>query len=290
VLFILAEFILLALIGASQCYGQSGQMLKGTTQAGTPHAARETVTASSHRQFEVVSIRPSQPGSGQRIVTAITPDGYRTRGQSLWDTLMIAYYPQPFQYWRNKLLGAPSWMSQQYDIEAKVAVEDLPEWKNQSPDHPIFKEMLRTALIDRCKLAIHTTTLNSPAYALVLSRRNVHLTHTPDGEVFPKNSVRFAPADGFMVPSGGPIQFFAATMDALAEFLTESSGRPVLNQTGLSEKYDFMLPRNSAQDSAPADPAPASPFDTEAIGLKLKPVKYPAVTLVIDHIERPSPN
>jgi uncharacterized protein (TIGR03435 family) len=38
------------------------------------------------------------------------------------------------------------------------------------------------------------------------------------------------------------------------------------------------------------DPDPLSHWDIDALGLRLMPIKVPADTLVIDHIERPSEN
>lgn len=73
--------------------------------------------------FEVVSIRPSKPGTnGTMAKLAITPDGYSVTGQSMAATIMIAYFPQGAAYWsRDRLSGAPAWLSDRYDISAKVS-------------------------------------------------------------------------------------------------------------------------------------------------------------------------
>ncbi len=79
--------------------------------------------------------------------------------------------------------------------------------------------------------------------------------------------------------------------------------RPVLDQTGLTAKYDFSLswtPDDSqfgglaAKVPPPTDGSNAPPAlytaIQEQIGLKLDATKAPAEVLVIDHVEKPSEN
>jgi uncharacterized protein (TIGR03435 family) len=79
--------------------------------------------------------------------------------------------------------------------------------------------------------------------------------------------------------------------------------RPVVDQTGLTGRYDFTLnwtPDDSQfggmgvkvpppTDSANAPPALYTAIQ-EQIGLKLDATKAPAEVLVIDHVEKPSEN
>ena len=107
--------------------------------------------------FEVVSIRPSKPGSRIMIWPVTTPDGYRATGQSMLTTIMIAYFPQDGAWWwsKSRLSGAPAWLSEQYDINAKVSDSDLAEWQKQGGSldkKPMFLAMLQTMLADRCHL------------------------------------------------------------------------------------------------------------------------------------------
>lgn len=82
-------------------------------------------------------------------------------------------------------------------------------------------------------------------------------------------------------------------------------GRPVINQTGLTGKYDFTLdwapdpgtfrtgPAGGVSQEVPTSD-PQGPTFTQSVGdelgLKLKPGKAPLKVLVIDHVERPSEN
>jgi uncharacterized protein (TIGR03435 family) len=85
-------------------------------------------------------------------------------------------------------------------------------------------------------------------------------------------------------------------MDRLASTLSQQGlGRVVLDNTGLTGKYDFKLswaPENVAADTNSTDTSGPSIFTavSEQLGLKLEPQKGPVPTLIIDHIEAPSSN
>ena len=109
--------------------------------------------------FEVVYKRPTKPGTNWMMSSATTPDGYRVTGQSLWFTIMIAYFPQGMAYWsKQRLSGAPPWLGDLYDIDAKVSESDLADWQKQgmSLDKKVMlQQMLQTMLADRCHLVAH---------------------------------------------------------------------------------------------------------------------------------------
>ena len=77
--------------------------------------------------------------------------------------------------------------------------------------------------------------------------------------------------------------------------------RPVVDQTGLTAKYDFVLKwtpdasQFGGQVRQPETPDPEAPPDLftamqEELGLQLKSVKAPVDVLVIDKVEKPSEN
>jgi uncharacterized protein (TIGR03435 family) len=76
-------------------------------------------------------------------------------------------------------------------------------------------------------------------------------------------------------------------------------GRRVVNRTGLTRSYDYMLefaPEQAlnAQPGESADAESGGPSFTAAVknqlGLKLVPEKLPVEVIVVDRIERPSEN
>ena len=92
----------------------------------------------------------------------------------------------------------------------------------------------------------------------------------------------------------------------LIAFLSQQLGRTVVDKTGLAGKFDFDLkwtpdqaagfamPRADGQQSTMPLPDASGPSIytalQEQLGLKLEPTKGPEQVLVIDHVERPSPN
>jgi uncharacterized protein (TIGR03435 family) len=272
----------------------------------TSALAQTALTPAKPLAFEVVSIRPSKPGTNMMFSAMTTPDGYRVSGQSLWYTLMFAYFPQGMAYWSaDRLSGAPAWLSDQYDINAKVSDADLAEWQRQGPlalDKKILlQQMLQSMLADRCHLVAHMAPGPPIAgWSLEPAKRGTHLTESKPGETLPPGMKLLG--GGVMVGYNRgekPIQtFYSATMDDFAQYLSmRAVGHPVLDHTGLSGHYDFVL--NWVQDpdsklpegvTSFDDPDPLSHWDINALGLHVTPIKIPAQTLVIDHIEKPSEN
>lgn len=90
-------------------------------------------------------------------------------------------------------------------------------------------------------------------------------------------------------------------MYVIANLLASMLGRAVINNTGLTGKYDVNLQPVPDSPRAPTDPADAlTPADVlnvavieaveKQLGLKLESIRAPEEILVIDRIEHPSAN
>lgn len=281
-------FVRICIAALTACGVASGQAAAGTeSRVKTP-------------AFEVVSIRPSSPGGPRETTWAPTPDGYRTTGQTLWSTIMVAYFPQGMAYWTNdRLAGAPSWIGDAYDITAKISEADLPEWQKQGlglGKAPLLSAMLQSMLADRCKLVMHRIPGEISGFALVPGKRGEHLTASTPGAILPVGMKLGSGGVAVGSPHGERLtwSFHSATMADLEWFLsTGSIGHPVVDKTGLPGHYDFTL---ACAEFDPDHPnsgcgGPLSDrWDLDSLGLRLEPIKLPADTLVIDHIEKPSDN
>jgi len=105
-------------------------------------------------------------------------------------------------------------------------------------------------------------------------------------DAIPDEAVPIA-LDGRMVgivSRDNPVLHFYQT--SMAAFVLEMSGptAPIEDRTGLQGKYKFDLVRLGT------DGVPSSDWYLASLGLKLIPAKISTVKIVIDHIERPSPN
>jgi uncharacterized protein (TIGR03435 family) len=173
--------------------------------------------------------------------------------------------------------------------------------------------MLQALLAERFNLKIHRETKELPVFLLTFAKSGSKLQLTKTADPNPNAPGPRSSRGGASIRSSnygsGPITVTAlhcSTAD-LASFLTTRVGRPVLDKTGLTDRYDFTLqfaqddivPRspsggaaNGAGPLAPSDPVGASVFTAvqEQLGLKLESGKGPVEIIVIDHVERPSGN
>jgi uncharacterized protein (TIGR03435 family) len=172
--------------------------------------------------------------------------------------------------------------------------------------------MMQSLLADRFKLAIHTEMREIPVFAAVLVKAGEtgpQLRAHPADAQCPTAPQPTPPDAKFPVACGaihrmqptvmGRFRFGARNV-AMADVVYPFDpwgkvGRPVLDQTGLSGKFDFSVefvpqlgPTPDAQDE------PAGPTVLEALrdqlGLKLKSTTSSVQVVVIDHMEEPTPN
>jgi bla regulator protein BlaR1 len=188
----------------------------------------------------------------------------------------------------NRRVKGPDWLrdqSDQYEIQAKIDDSVFAAMQKMTPAQQREQVALmeQSLLADRFKLHVHFEMLEMPVYVLVVAKGGTKLTIAENRE--PKLS---AVRD----EQGMKMTANAVTLDqfALSPLLTGSAGRMVLDQTGISGAYDFTV-RWNPEEIAAASEAPS--FFTalqEQLGLRLIPSKAPVEIIVVDHIERPSPN
>ena len=199
--------------------------------------------------------------------------------------------------------GLPGWVnSDRFDIIAKVAGPDVPVWKHMSDAEK--ERMVRDVFADRFKLRTHTEMQDRPVYALIVAKGGAKLTPTKPGGgtmIVPAlGGASIHPDEGWFGFSRTGIVAGNMTMEKFAANLgTLNLGRPVQDQTGLAGRYDLkldfapvQLSATPSQEGVASEPVGPDIFTAiqEQLGLKLKPATGPVETLVIDHIERPSPN
>jgi len=234
--------------------------------------------------FEVASIKPTSDDDRQ-FVFRIEPDGTTTAaGITLKRLIMTAYGVQGF-----RIIGAPGWISStRWDVQAKHS-------GLASPDQ--IHRMLRTLLEQRVQLHAHSDTRNLPIYELVVDRDRSKVVRTRDVGAMP--TVRVAP---------GSIHLTNAAATTFASQLSYAVARPVIDKTRLTGTFDFGLEWTpiAGEDDGPTtvglpprlDEPPSSSVEgpsiftaiREQLGLRLKAARGPVDVLVIDHVERPTPD
>jgi uncharacterized protein (TIGR03435 family) len=217
-------------------------------------------------EFEVASIKPVERPTGG--TTWHTANGEFRGTADLRSLIEFAYEVRLHQ-----LSGGPSWIdSAGFRIDAKI-----------DPANPIprgygpIREMMRSLLEDRFKLAVHWETRQQPVYELVLARGGLKMKQADK-----PGDIRFD--TGLLASSG-------ATAATLAMMLEGPLDRLVIDKTGIAGLYVFSL--EWTPDDAPADLATGASLFTaiqEQLGLRLQSATGPVEMLVIDHAEKPSEN
>jgi uncharacterized protein (TIGR03435 family) len=267
----------------------------------------QTPTASP--AFEVASIRQNRDGSvpqkfdwqhGGRVTVTAYP---------LFQLIRIAYNSNSIQT-EGQIVGGPSWLkSDRFDLVAK-ANGSLDADETGRPT--LLIAMLRSLLEDRFHVRVHTELRDASVYLMVLAKKDGSLgpelhrssqqdCRGPVGTLVPPDSTHWC---GWRGGGTGHYTIQGLTMADMATGFagTWTVGRPVLDRTRLSGRWDAQvdfvptfLPGPNA-DSAPI-PNPAADSGpsmlsaiADQLGLKLQAGRARVEYLVIDSVERPTPD
>jgi uncharacterized protein (TIGR03435 family) len=239
------------------------------------------MAANADPAFEVATIKPSKPDEPGKMLT-IRGEEFKTINFSLGELISFAY-----ELHTKQLIDAPAWVDdQKFDIDAKP---DTPG----TPNDAQLKTMVKKLLADRFQLKFHDEKKVLSVYALEPGKSPQLKKADPDAGALP----------GFWFGGGlGKLNVSNATMLEFTHFLQSAVlDRPVVDQTGLTGRWDFTL--NWTPDESqfggiklppPADKADAPPPLFTAIqeqdGLKLEPTRAEVAVMVIDKVEKPSDN
>jgi hypothetical protein len=144
-------------------------------------------------------------------------------------------------------------------------------------------EILQTLSTERFKLTVHRETEESTVYTLVVAKNGPILQDTNGGG---KSSINWT--------GQGQVTFSETTaLSDLIGVLSGVLGAPVFDETGLNGTYTFSLEFTSPRDPRPRQTnSPPDLFTAvqEQLGLELLATKRRVEIVVIDKLERPSPN
>ena len=244
------------------------------------------MATSAKPEFIVATIKPSRPDAPR--------GGYGFRGQDVTTTNVTVNWMIKLAYnmHANQITGGPAWLD-----SAKYDTVGRPDTPGQ-PSRDQMKLMIQKLLADRFQLKFHIEKRELPVYAMVVLKTGTKLTVSAgDPNAFP--GIGFGQGPGVLSLVGRN-----TTLDGVANGLQSNIlDKPVVNQTGLTGRYDFLLrftpdpsqvanfgglaPGNAADLDAPPDIFSAF---QQQLGLKLESTKAFVDVIVIEKIERPSEN
>jgi len=277
-------------------------------------------------EFDAASIRLNVDG-GPYVFNGMKSLGtFSSENQTLRNLIQEAYgVPSGRRNWLPffvsagqgvPILGGPDWIgTDRWDITAKWnAAASLPEAghitlpaleKAQSE----MDLMLRALLEQRFQLKVHRETRDLPVYEMMIVKAG-KLKHAACTVFDPDNPLPSVPGQTPPDYCGGSRlgrKGVDWTLDGTAMKLKELAdtlswligGRTIVDKTGFTGTFDAHLRWTPSIGEFGAGQAPSSPDDNnesiftvlrEQLGLELKPGRGPVEVLVVDRVEKPSPN
>ncbi|HVW07939.1 MAG TPA: TIGR03435 family protein [Bryobacteraceae bacterium] len=231
-----------------------------------------TAGAQNNRQFEIISIKPANTTDPTAGAVKLDPgERFTARSISAKVLMSIAFDLRP-----SEISGGPRWIiDDRFEVIAKGSGDE-----KLTADQ--IRPMVKGLLISRFRLRYHFEKKEVAAYGLVIAKGGSKLQKTSAPDATPSLLIS---GDG----TTSVITSIRSPLSRLAQTLQMQLGQRVFDRTGLDGAFDYRL--LSAPVDAADSPAP-SIFTAlqDHLGLKLEPEKDSINAVVIDRIEKPSPN
>jgi bla regulator protein BlaR1 len=220
--------------------------------------------------YEAVSITPYDPDGP---IEACNPHGdtthFRLTGCTLKNLIHLAYALKAYQNPED----VPAWT--EHDRFLLQAHRDSPQ------PRPKLYEMLQPVLAERFHLNVHWSARQDRIYKLKVSPRGLKMPAATDrrkcGQVYIRENVMIA--DCFSIDD---------ITDVVQNVLLPD--HPVVNETGLPAENQYFFKLTWSTDDKPdAGPSVFSAL-SDQLGLEITATRGPVKTLVLDHVEHPTPN
>jgi uncharacterized protein (TIGR03435 family) len=257
--------------------------------------------------YEVATIKPVDPSTADRVVRL--PPGATLSPLSIRRYIMDAYDA----FYATQVLGGPEWLNKDaYEIKGKFPddLEAAYQKMAEADRDAQTRSMQQSLLSDRFHLKAHFETRVLPVYELVPAKGGLKITAVPappehkpgdppirvqSGDPLPPGTMMtMMNSNGLRMTNGRAIlmQWLARMISFSAA--TEVGDRPIVDHTGFTGCFDIKDLTWAPLGAADATNAPDAPSLVGALekqlGIKLVSAKDPIEVLVIDSIDRPSPN
>ena len=243
----------------------------------------KSMPADAKPKFDVVTVKPSDPNRPGKLFT-VRGRQVMTINTNVADLITFAYGLHAKQ-----IVNAPDWFAtDKFDIDGVPDVDGRPSSQQ-------LKLLIQDALTQRFGLTFHHDQRELSVYALTVAKSGPKMTVTINKPSDNRN---------FLFRGLGKLMVTNSTMKDFCDGMQAAvMDKPVVDHTGLTDRYDFNLnwtPDDSqfaqmgARIPPPSDDpnAPPSLYTAlqEQLGLKLEATKATADVFVVDHIEKPSAN
>lgn len=234
-----------------------------------PMRAQVTIAGQTDLRFEEASVKRNEsadPGGGTRTF----PNRWEALNVPLQVVILYGYNLRPHQ-----LVGGPDWVTRErLDVRATAGREAT---------FDEMRAMTRTLLAERFKLIAHEEMREVRAWDMVLDGKKLG------------PALRLCQTECNGRGSIGPGKWVneGASMSYIATVLAAYVNAPVTDRTGLEGRYGFQVEwaiPEGQQDVPGANAAALVAAVREQLGLKLESSRATVEVLVIDSVERPTPD
>jgi uncharacterized protein (TIGR03435 family) len=241
-------------------------------------AVRAQAPDAERPRFDVASVKPNKNSEGV-IRFEIQPGGrFAAIDIPLKQVIRAAYTLQLYQ-----IVDAPSWTeAERFDITG-VTDRELQDETPWSPGgkYALVQLMLQSLLADRFSFRAHFEERETQVYALVRDERS-----RPAGGLTPAKAC----TDCTMQIGSGTLRAPNVELSLFAELLSQLTGRLVTDATGLVGAFEINLRWTPEGQEARSDAPSLFTALPEQLGLRLDARRGPVRMLVIDSVERPTPD
>lgn len=261
------------------------------------------------------------PNGCAAVIPTLDPGRLSIPDTTVWTLIALAYpYPNSDLFGAcahlaplNLISGGPGWIrSDKWDLEAtipesvRLAVGYRLDFGASIPalnpeESSKVQKMMLAFLEERFKFAVRREVKEVSAYTLTLEK-----DASPKLTVFPWPNSNFGSSlddprfktvwaripSGRSLAEGATMSGKDVYMADLARLLARRIGRPVVDQTGFTDPFSFILVFNPPTTNNPAWAGLPNVFSAleKQVGLKLQETKTMVETWVIERIDRPSEN
>jgi uncharacterized protein (TIGR03435 family) len=273
--------------------------------------------------------RSGRGGAGGRGIPASPPGELFVNCMSVWELInhyvqngqdpLLNDFGGPFE--PRRIRGGPSWIySDLYTLDAKSSDPAVngpgADVTSRTYRKTLNGPMLQALIESRFQLKSHREVEQIPMYSLEVASSGLKLQPMEEGGCIPPEPRRDSP-----LPSAGekPLCIVHAgwegpnwVIDAGGQSLRNLAGslggmitdRPVLDKTGITGLFNFrlvfahdgespgMFPPGARSPFPPSNVTPAPPLSVvleQQLGIRLSPDAGPREYIVIDSVERPTP-
>lgn len=242
-------------------------------------------------------------------------------------------YPPNGGLFRAKNFGVSNYIAFAYKLtvaQSRIVESELPKWATSNrfdiearapadATKDQMRVMMQSLLAERFQLKVHFENRGTHIYALMLIKHGTTgpklQPHSPDPPCADPSSPSISGRSLITTPAGFPARCgrpvaladswngTVGGRDVSMQMITEALAnapnnppldRPVVDQTGLTGRFDFLMKYWPQWDNSGQAPADLAPTLLEALkdqlGLKLQATTAPFDTLIVDHIDAPSAN